>query len=89
MELDEPSEFRDRAASFCRSSMCIFCLASEEEGTVICLSFAKKVEESVSVLKRVTNLQIIVFQITEICNNIANTNEKKVMIKIILAVTLD
>lgn len=81
--------FSDRVVFFCRSSMCIFCSASEEEGTVSCLCFAKKVEETIIILKRVTNLEIIVIQITEICKNIANTNEKKVMIKIIPAITLD
>lgn len=67
--------------------MYIFCSAPEEGQTVSCLFFAKKAEDSITILKTVMNLEINVYQITQICNNIANTIDKTVMGEIILAAT--
>lgn len=67
--------------------MYIFCSAPEEEQTVSSVCFAKKAEDSITILKTEINREIIVFQITQICNNIANTIEKTIMG--VLAVTFD
>ena len=62
---------------FCRSSMYALCSAPEEEWTVSCSCFAKKVEEDITILKTAIHLGIILFPIQQICNTISNTIPKR------------